>query len=138
MINFGYFHTERGELKSLINKVSSDALNRKDLDAMEDNIDRANHSIVNLKEPEDHQATYAANVKFVANAIVDNNTTLQTQIDSKIEASEERSIRTVQQENVFEKVMVDDLFKLDDTDTHKVGVVDKDFHKVNQQTYLFK
>ena len=31
---------------------------------MEDNIDMANHSIVNLKEPEDHQATYAANVKF--------------------------------------------------------------------------
>ena len=90
---------------------------------MEDNIDMANHSIVNLKEPEDHQATYAANEKFVANAIVDNNTTtLQTEIDSKIEASEERSIRTVQQENVFEKVMVDDLFKFDDIDIHKVGV----------------
>ena len=138
VINFGYFHTQRGELKSLINKVSSDALNRKDPDAMEDNIDMANHSIVNLKEPEDHQATYAANVKFVANAIVDNNTTLQTQIDSKIEASEERSIEAVQQENVFEKDMVDDLFKLDDIDIHKVGVVDKDFHKVNQRTYLFK
>ena len=26
------------------------------------------------KKPEDHQATYAANVKFVADAIVDNNT----------------------------------------------------------------
>ena len=138
VINFDYFHAERGELKSLINKVSSDALNRKDPDAMKDNIDMANHSIVNLKEPEDHQATYAANVKFVANAIVDNNTTLQTEIDSKIEASEERSIQAVQQENVFEKVMVDDLFKLDGTDIHKVTVVDKDFHKVNQQTYQFK
>ena len=29
-------------------------------------------------------------------------------------------------------------FKLDDIDIHKVGVVDKGFHKVNQQTYLFK
>ena len=29
VINFGYFHTERGELKRLINNVSSDALNRK-------------------------------------------------------------------------------------------------------------
>ena len=114
VINFGYFHTERGELKRLINDVSSKALNRKDPDAMEDNIDMANHSIINLKEPEDHQATYAANVKFVANAIVGNNTTLQTEIDSNIEASEERSIQAVQQENVFEKVMVDDLFKLDD------------------------
>ena len=138
VINFGYFHTERGELKSLINSVSSNALNRKNPDAMKDNIDMANHSIINLKEPEDHQATYAANVKFVANTIVDNNTTLQTEIDSKIKASEERSIRAVQQENVFEKIMVDDLFKLDDIDIHKVAVVDKDFHKVNQQTYQFK
>ena len=105
---------------------------------MEDNIDMANHGIINLKEPEDHQATYAANVKFVANAIVDNNTTLQTEIDSKIEASKERSIQAVQQEHVFEKVMVDDLFKLDNTDIPKVAVVDKDFHKVNQQTYQFK
>ena len=137
VINFGYFHTERGELKRLINDVSSEALNRNDPDPMEDDIDMANHSIVNLKEPEDHQATYAANVKLVANAIVDNNTTLQTEIDSKIEASEERSIQAVQQEKVFEKVMLDDLFKLDDIDIHKVAVIDKDFHKVNQQTYQF-
>ena len=34
--------------------------------------------------------------------------------------------------------MVDDLFKLEDTDIHKVVVIDKDFHKVNQQTYQFK
>ena len=34
--------------------------------------------------------------------------------------------------------MVDDLFILDDDDIHKLAVVDKDFHKVNQQTYLFK
>ena len=49
VINFGYFHTEGGVLKSLINKVSSDALNRKNPDPMEDNIDMANHSIINLK-----------------------------------------------------------------------------------------
>ena len=59
-------------------------------------------------------------------------------IDKKIQESEERSIRAVQQENVFEKVMVDDLFILEDDDIHKVAVVDKDFHKVNQQTYQFK
>ena len=95
-------------------------------------------SYAGCKEPKDYQATYAANVKFVANAIVDNNSILETQIDSKIEASEEASIKAVQQENVFEKVMVDDLFKLDDSGIHKVGVVDKGFHKVDQQTYLFK
>ena len=65
---------------------------------MEGNIDMANHSIINLKEPEDHQDTYGANVKFVANAIADNNNILETQIDTKIEASEEVSIKAVQQE----------------------------------------
>ena len=50
------------------------------------------HSIINLKKPEDHQATYAADVKFVADAIVDNNTILETLIDTKIEASETRVI----------------------------------------------
>ena len=34
--------------------------------------------------------------------------------------------------------MTDDLFKEYDDDIHKVGVVNKDFHKVNQQTYLFR
>ena len=34
--------------------------------------------------------------------------------------------------------MVDDLSILDDDGIHKLAVVDKDFHKVNQQTYQFK
>ena len=58
---------------------------------MESNIDTAQHSITNLKDREANQATYAANVKFVADAIVDNNTTLETLIDTKIEASETRA-----------------------------------------------
>ena len=40
VINFGYFHAQRGELKREINEVSSDALNRKNPDPMEDNIGR--------------------------------------------------------------------------------------------------
>ena len=132
VINFGYFHTERGELKRLINSVSSNALNRKNPDPMEDDIDMANHSIINLKDPQPSDGSYAASVNFV-------NNTVNGIIDKKIQESEERSIRAVQQENVFEKVMVDDdLFILDDDDIHKVAVVDKDFHKVNQQTYQFK
>ena len=58
---------------------------------MESNIDMGQHSITNLKDPEALQATYAANVKFVADSIVDNN----TQIDKKIEASETRAIESV-------------------------------------------
>ena len=131
VINFGYFHTERGELKRLINKVSYDALNRKNPDPMEDDIDMANHSIINLKDPQPSDGSYAASVNFVNNTVNDI-------INKKIQESEERSIEAVQQENVFEKVMVDDLFILDDDDIHKVAVVDKVFHKINQQTYQFK
>ena len=32
--------------------------------------------------------------------------------------------------------MEDDLFKEDDNDLHKVGSVNKDYHKVNKKTYL--
>ena len=87
------------------------------------------------KKPEDHQATYAANVKFVADAIVDNNTILETQIDTKIEASETNTIEPTNRENVFKKVMDDDEFKEDDDDLHKIGVQNKDFHLVNKTTY---
>ena len=98
----------------------SHAVNKRQLDkklpldgssAMNGNLDMGQHSITNLKDPEAHQATYAANVKFVADAIVDNNTL----IDTKIRASE----------------------TLDD-DIHKVGVQNKHFHLVNKKTYEFK
>ena len=138
VINFGYFHTERGELKRLINSVPSEALNRKNPDPMENNIDMANHSIINLKDPQASDASYAASVNFVNNTVNGSIVIINGIIDKKIQESEERSIQAVQQENVFEKVMVDDLFILDDDDIHKLAVVDKDFHKVNQQTYQFK
>ena len=89
------------------------------------------HSIVGLKDPQPSDSSYAASVNYV-------NNTVNGIIDKKIQESEERSIRAVQQENVFEKVMVDDLFILDDDDIHTVAVVNKEFHKVNQQTYQFK
>ena len=121
------------------------AVNKRQLDkkppldgsgAMNENLDM--DSITNLKDPEAHQATYAANVKFVANAIVDNNTIIETLIDTKIEASETRAIESIDRENVFKKVMDDDEFKEDDDDIHKVGVQNKNFHLVNKKTYEFK
>ena len=136
VINFGYFKDERA-LKRLINSVSSEALNRKNPDPMENNIDMANHSIINLKDPQPSDASYAASVNFVNNTINGSNAIINGIIDKKIQ-EEERSIQAVQQENVFEKAMVEDLFILDDDDIHKVAVVDKDFHKVNQKTYQFK
>ena len=115
---------------------------------MNGNLDMGQHSITNLKDPEAHQATYAANVKFVADAIVDNNTIIETLIDTKIdasekltialidtkiEASETRAIESIDRGNVFKKVMDDDEFKEDDDDIHKVGVQNKNFHLVNKK-----
>ena len=128
VIDFGYFKDERGELKPIINSVSSEALNRKNPDPMEDNIDMANHSIINIKEPEDHQATYAANVKFVNDTI-----------EKKIQESEERSIQSVQQENVFKKVMTDNLFKEDDDRIEFLSTINYNLlHRINHLTYLFR
>ena len=106
--------------------------------SMQGNLNMANHSIINLKDPQPSDSSYAASVNFVNNTVNGSNVIINGIINKKIQESEERSIRAVQQENVFEKVMVDGLFILDDDDIKKLGVVDKDFHKVNQQTYLFK
>ena len=106
--------------------------------SMQGNLNMANHSIINLKDPQPSDSSYAASVNFVNNTVNGSNVIINGIINKKIQESEERSIRAVQQENVFEKVMVDDLFILDDDDIKKVAVVDKDFHKINQQTYQFK
>ena len=106
--------------------------------SMQGNLNMANHSIINLKDPQPSDSSYAASVNFVNKTVNGSNQIINNLIKEKIKESEERSIEAVQQENVFEKVMVDDLFILDDDDIHKVGVVDKVFHKVNQQTYQFK
>ena len=106
--------------------------------SMQGNLNMANHSIINLKDPQPSYSSYAASVNFVNKTVNGSNVIINDIINKKIQESEERSIEAVQQENVFEKVMVDDLFILDDDDIKKVAVVDKDFHKVNQQTYLFK
>ena len=106
--------------------------------SMQGNLNMANHSIINLKDPQPSDSSYAASVNFVNKTVNGSNQIINDLIKEKIQESEERSIEAVQQENVFEKVMVDDLFILDDDDIHKVGVVNKEFHKVNQQTYQFK
>ena len=106
--------------------------------SMQGNLNMATHSIINLKDPQPSDSSYAASVNFVNKTVNGSNQIINNLIKEKIKESEERSIEAVQQENVFEKVMVDDLFILDDDDIHKVGVVDKVFHKVNQETYLFK
>ena len=147
VFNFGYFHAQRGELKREINDVSFEALNRKNPDPMEDNIDMNNHRIKGLSDGNENDD--AVNIKqlneaednlskYINDKIKDNNTKINSIIDQKIKDSETSSIDLIDQENVFKIVMDDDLFKEDDDDIHKIGVKNKDFHLVNKKTYEFK
>ena len=108
-------------------KPATDVLKTDGSKAMNGNLDMANNSIINLKDPQPSDDSHAASVNYV-NTIVDN----------KIKESEEKSIQIVNQENVFEKVMNDDEFKEDDDDIHKIGVQNKNFHSRNKKTYEFK
>ena len=121
-----------------IPRVATDVLKIDGSKAMAGDINMANNSIINLKEPGASDSNHAASVKFV-NTIVNNSESgMINLINDKIKKSEEGSIEAVQQENVFKKVMDDDEFKEDDSDIHKVGVRNKNFHLVNKKTYEFK
>ena len=135
VINFGYFKDERADITRKYTDLVGDCLPKDGSESMKGDLDMNNNKITNLADPKPSDASYAASVNFVNNTVNGSNVIINGIIDKKIQESEERSIRAVQQENVFEKVMVDDLFILEDDDIHKVAVVDKDFHKVNQQTY---
>ena len=121
-----------------IPRVATDVLKIDGSKAMTGALDMGNHNIINLKEPGASDSNHAASVKFV-NTIVNNSESgMINLINDKIKKSEEGSIEAVQQENVFKKVMDDDEFKEDDSDIHKVGVRNKNFHLVNKKTYEFK
>ena len=138
VINFGYFHQQRGDLKREINDVSAAALNRKNPNPMEDDIDMANHSIIRLKDPKSSDSFHASNVNYVNRTISDNNAVINTLITDKISESEALNIKANRQENEFSFVMDDDLFREDDDDITKVGKIDKDFYQINKATYQFK
>ena len=106
--------------------------------AMTNNINMDNHNIINLKDPQPSDASYAASVNFVNKTVNDSNTIMDSIIDKKIKESETRNIESIDKENVFKVVMDNDYFKEDDNDIHKVGVKNKDFHSVNKKTYEFK
>ena len=114
---------------------------------MTGNLNMNNHQIKGLSDGNENND--AANVrqlnelednvsKYIDKKITDNNTNTNSIIDQKIKESEEKSIVSIEGENVFKKVMDDDLFKEDDDDIHKNGVVNKNYHKINQKTYEFK
>ena len=121
-----------------IPRVATDVLKTDGSKAMNGNLDMANNSIINLKDPQPSDASHAASVKFVNTIVNNSESSMINIINNKIKESEEKSIEVVQQENVFKKVMDDDEFKEDDSDIHKVGVRNKNFHLVNKKTYEFK
>ena len=138
VINFGYFHQQRGDLIRLINDAGAAALNRKNPDPMEDDIDMANHSIIRLKDPKSSDSFHASNVNYVNRTISDNNAVINTLITDKISESEALNIKANRQENEFSFVMDDDLFKEDDDDITKAGKKDRDFYQIKKETYQFK
>ena len=138
VINFGYFHQQRGDLKREINDVSAAALNRKNPDPMEDDIDMTNHSIINLKDPKSSDSFHVSNVNYVNRRVTDNNSVLRSFIEFKVSEFEALNIKANRQDNEFSFVMDDDLFKEDDDDIVKVRKVDKDYYDINKATYQFK
>ena len=138
VINFGYFHQQRGDLIRQINDAGATALNRKNPDPMEDDIDMANHSIIRLKDPKSSDSFHASNVNYVNRTISDNNAVINTLITDKISESEALNIKANRQENEFSFVMDDDLFKEDDDDITKAGKKDRDFYQIKKETYRFK
>ena len=98
-----------------------------------------NNEIKNLKYPKPSDASYAASVDFVNNTIAGNNTVISNIIDLRLQESEERSIQSVQQENIFKKVMTDNLFKEDDDRIEFLSTINYNLlHRINHLTYLFR
>ena len=104
---------------------------------MENDIDMANHSIINLKDPKSSDSFHASNVNYVNRSITDNNAVINTSIEDKISEAEKLDIKANRQENGFAFVMDDDLFNEDDDDIVKVRKVDKDYYDINHATYQF-
>ena len=165
-INFGYFHQQRGDLKVLINNVAAEALDLKGENAMQGDLKMNNHDINKIKNLEVNgnssfdramtiwsdvtlmdyklkrlgdgtENTDAVNKGQLDTAVSDSESSTRASIETKIEELEEASIRAAQSENVFLRVMDNDLFKEDDDDISKVGSIDKDYHTLNHKTYLF-
>ena len=135
-IDFGYFKKQRDYLVQRMGEEDSDLLPKDGSESMEGNLNMTDssgnkHSIIGLKDPQPSDSSYAASVNFV-------NRTVNGVIDKKIRESEEAAIESIIQENVFDKVMTDNLFKEDDDGIKFISTINYNLlHKINQMTYLF-
>ena len=122
-----------------ISKLDTDFLKLDGSKAMTGALNMNNNEIKNLKYPQPSDASYAASVDFVNNTIGGNNAVISNIIDITLRESEERSICSVSQEHVFEKVMTDNLFKEDDDRIEFISTINYNLlHRINHQTYLFR
>ena len=135
-IDFGYFKKQRDYLVRRMVEEDGDLLPKDGSEPMGGNLSMTDssgnkHSIIGLKDPQPSDSSYAASVNFV-------NTTVNGIIDKKIKDSEAASIESTIKQNVFEKVMNDNLFKEDDGGIKFINTINYNLlHKINQMTYLF-
>ena len=102
-------------------------------------LNMGNNNIINLKDPQPSDASHAASVNFVNTTINHSNAVINNTIEKKIQESEERSIQSVQQENVFKKVMTDNFFKEDDDRIEFLSTINYNLlRRINHLTYLFR
>ena len=124
---------------SKLPKPDTDVLKLDGSKAMTGDLNMNNNEIKNLKDPQRSDASYAASVNFVNKTVNGSNVIISGIIDNKIQESEVRSIQSVQQENVFKKVMTDNLFKEDDDRIEFLSTINYNLlHHINHLTYLFR
>ena len=174
VVNWGKIHEIRGDLKREINAVEYKALNRINPDPMEDDIDMANHKIINLADPTNNQdvvhkkyvddriksipggdtsdllkldgsRVMTGNLQMGDNFITgledpnpsdsDYATTVNF-VNKTIDNRLKYSVQSSDISNAFQYVMDDPAGQFYDEDDIKgIKKTDKDFHKINKETY---
>ena len=139
IINYGYFKDERADIMRQVTELVGDTLPKDGSESMQGDLDMNNNEIKNLKYPQPSDVGYAAPVDYVNSTIAGNNTVISNIINVRLKELEERSIQSVQQENVFKKVMSDNLFKEDDDRIEFLSTINYNLlHRINHLTYLFR
>ena len=137
-LNFKYFHTRRGDLERQINEVGSKAFSKDGSDPMEGKLDMNIYDIINLPTADSNETSYAANVNYVNKTVNDSKNTISNLIDIKIKNAQAEAISYIYKENVFKKVMTDNLFKEDDDRIKFISSINySSLHRISQKTYLF-
>jgi len=103
---------------------------------MQGNINMGKNFITNLKDPLPNNSNYAASVNFVNRTVSDNNATMTTNYQKYVDDRLKHSVQSSDNSNSFQYVMDNPAGQLTDEDDIKgIKKTDKDFHKINKETY---